>query len=48
MESVSLKGMIFAGQRNIKYISLQNARLVVRKHQGFLEMMERLGTVQVA
>ena len=48
MESVSLKDMIFDGQKNTRYISPQNAMLVEIKHKGFLEMMERLGIVQVA
>jgi len=48
MESVSLIGMIFDGQKNTRYISPQNARPVEIKRQGFPRMMERLGTVQVA
>ena len=48
MVSGSLKDMTFVGQKNTRYISLQNARLVEIKRQAFLEMMERLGIVQVA
>tara|TARA_R100000908_G_scaffold65286_1_gene53864 strand:+ start:3756 stop:3902 length:147 start_codon:yes stop_codon:yes gene_type:complete len=48
MGSGSLKGMIFDGQRNTRYISPQNARLVEIKRQAFLKMMGRLGIVQVA
>lgn len=48
MESVSLKGMIFVGQKNTRYISLQNVGLVALGYQGFLGIMGRLGTVQVA